>query len=86
MYPEVPCRSRDRSRGTMHTNNNYTQSILPTFSNVIGTFGIPFFAMMVFHDKMNGVKIIAILVSICGFVSYVYNHYLEDTKARKASA
>jgi hypothetical protein len=27
----------------MHTNNNYTQSILPTFLNVIGTFGIPFF-------------------------------------------
>jgi hypothetical protein len=59
------------------------------FSNVIGTFAIPiipFFGMMVFHDKMNGVKIIAMLVSIWGFVSYVYHHYLEDKKARKASA
>jgi hypothetical protein len=42
--------------------------------------------MMVFHDKMNGVNIIAMLVSIWGFVSYVYHHYLEDKKARKASA
>jgi hypothetical protein len=45
-----------------------------------------FFGMMVFHDKMNGVNIIAMLVSIWGFVSYVYHHYLEDKKARKASA
>jgi drug/metabolite transporter (DMT)-like permease len=59
------------------------------FSNVIGTFAIPiipFFGVMVFDDKMNGVKIIAMLVSIWGFVSYVYHHYLEDKKARKASA
>jgi hypothetical protein len=59
------------------------------FSDVIDTFAIPiipFFTVMVFHDKMNRVKIIAMLVSIWGFVSYVYHHYLEDKKARKASA
>ncbi|GJN01919.1 hypothetical protein PR202_ga19223 [Eleusine coracana subsp. coracana] len=60
------------------------------FSNVIGTSAIPiipFFGVMIFHDKMNnGVKIIAMLVSVWGFVSYVYHHYLEDRKARKASS
>ncbi|TVU16000.1 hypothetical protein EJB05_39546 [Eragrostis curvula] len=59
------------------------------FSNVISTFAIPivpFFAVVIFHDKMNGVKIIAMLISVWGFVSYVYHHYLDDKKARKASA
>jgi hypothetical protein len=33
--------------------------------------------VMVFHDKMNGVKIIAMLISIWGFASYVYQQYLD---------
>lgn len=59
------------------------------FANVIGIFAIPiipFFGVMIFHEEMNGVKIIAMLVSAWGFVSYVYHHYLHDKKARKASA
>uniref|UniRef100_K3YDU9 Probable purine permease n=1 Tax=Setaria italica TaxID=4555 RepID=K3YDU9_SETIT len=50
------------------------------FSNVIGTFAlpiVPLFGVMVFHDKMNGVKIIAMLISIWGFASYVYQQYLD---------
>ncbi|XP_062186030.1 probable purine permease 11 [Phragmites australis] len=59
------------------------------FSNVISTFALPIaplFGVMIFHDKMNGVKIIAMLISLWGFVSYVYQHYLDDKKARKAVA
>ncbi|XP_062227454.1 probable purine permease 11 [Phragmites australis] len=59
------------------------------FSNVISTFSlpiVPLFGVMIFHDKMNGVKIIAMLISLWGFVSYVYQHYLDDKKARKAIA
>ncbi|CAN6229334.1 unnamed protein product [Urochloa humidicola] len=50
------------------------------FSNVISTFSlpvVPLFAVMVFHDKMNGVKIISLLISIWGFASYVYQQYLD---------
>ena len=57
------------------------------FSNVISIFAlpiVPLFGVMVFHDKMNGVKIIAMLISIWGFISYVYQHYLDNKKARSA--
>jgi len=57
------------------------------FSNVISIFAlpiVPLFGVMVFHDKMNGVKIIAMLISIWGFNSYVYQHYLDNKKARSA--
>ncbi|OEL14755.1 putative purine permease 11 [Dichanthelium oligosanthes] len=57
------------------------------FSNVISTFAlpiVPLFGVMVFRDKMNGVKVIAMLMSIWGFISYVYQHHLDDKKARSA--
>ena len=57
------------------------------FSNVISTFAlpiVPLFGVMAFHDKMNGVKIIAMLISIWGFLSYLYQNYLDDKKARSA--
>lgn len=59
------------------------------FSNVISTLAlpvVPLFAVMIFRDKMDGVKIISMLIAIWGFVSYLYQHYLDDKKARKASA
>jgi hypothetical protein len=57
------------------------------FSNVISIFAlpiVPLFGVMVFHDEMNGVKIIAMLISIWGFISYVCQHYLDNKKARSA--
>ncbi|XP_017644720.1 purine permease 21-like [Gossypium arboreum] len=51
------------------------------FSNVISTLGLPIvpvFAMVFFHDPMTGVKVISMLLAIWGFVSYVYQHYLDD--------
>ncbi|KAB1225096.1 putative purine permease 11 [Morella rubra] len=56
------------------------------FSNVISTVSLavtPIAAVIVFHDKMNGVKVIAMLLAIWGFISYIYQNYLDDLKARK---
>ncbi|GMI72957.1 purine permease 10 [Hibiscus trionum] len=50
------------------------------FSNVISTLGlpiIPVFAMVFFHDPMTGIKVISMVLAIWGFVSYVYQHYLD---------
>ncbi|EEF42704.1 purine transporter, putative [Ricinus communis] len=53
------------------------------FSNIISTFGLPMvpvLAVFVFHEKMNGLKVISMLIAIWGFVSYAYQHYLDDYK------
>lgn len=59
------------------------------FSNVISTLSLaitPIAALIVFHDKTNGVKIIAMLMALWGFASYIYQNYLDDIKARNAQA
>nr|CAB3450727.1 unnamed protein product [Digitaria exilis] len=43
------------------------------------------FAVIFFHDKMDGVKIIAMLMAIWGFISYGYQLYVNDKKSRKTS-
>jgi hypothetical protein len=56
------------------------------FSNVISTSSLavtPIATMIVFHDKMNGVKVIAMLLAIWGFASYNYQNYLFDSKASR---
>ncbi|XP_056174022.1 probable purine permease 11 isoform X2 [Syzygium oleosum] len=56
------------------------------FSNVISTVGLvvtPIASVMVFHDKMNGVKVVAMLLALWGFASYIYQNYLDDSKARR---
>ena len=53
------------------------------FSNVISTLGLPIvpvLALVFFHDKMDGVKVVAMLLAIWGFVSFMYQHYLDDSK------
>ncbi|XP_019105073.2 probable purine permease 11 [Beta vulgaris subsp. vulgaris] len=57
------------------------------FSNVIGTVGlplVPIFAVVFFHDKMNGVKVISMVLAMWGFISYIYQHYLDNIEAQKA--
>jgi hypothetical protein len=52
------------------------------FSNVIGTLTllvVPILAVVFFHDKLDGAKVIA-LPAIWGFLSYIYQHYLDDSK------
>lgn len=56
------------------------------FSNVISTLSLaltPIASLIIFHDKMNGIKIIAMLMAIWGFATYIYQNYLDDLKARK---
>lgn len=55
------------------------------FSNVISTVSlalVPIVSIVVFHDKMNGEKIIAMLLAFWGFATYIYQKYLDDCKAR----
>ncbi|XP_052211020.1 probable purine permease 11 isoform X2 [Diospyros lotus] len=59
------------------------------FSNVISTLSLaltPIASVIVLHDKMNGVKIIALLLAFWGFASYIYQNYLDDLEAKKTQA
>ncbi|KAK2662404.1 hypothetical protein Ddye_000978 [Dipteronia dyeriana] len=56
------------------------------FSNVISTLAlpvVPILAVIFLHDKMDGVKVMAMLLAIWGFLSYIYQHYLDDSKSHK---
>lgn len=58
------------------------------FSNVISTLSLaltPLAAVVVFHDDMNGVKVIAMLLGLWGFSTYIYQNYLDDEKAKRLS-
>ncbi|PON51846.1 Purine permease [Trema orientale] len=55
------------------------------FSDVISTLSlpvIPILAVIFFHDRMNGLKAMAMLLAIWGFLSYIYQHYLDDLKSK----
>ncbi|KAG5565320.1 hypothetical protein RHGRI_001274 [Rhododendron griersonianum] len=55
------------------------------FSNVIGTLSLaltPIAAVIVFHDAMNDIKVIALLLSLWGFSTYIYQNYLDDLKVK----
>ncbi|KAJ4826635.1 hypothetical protein Tsubulata_002239 [Turnera subulata] len=59
------------------------------FSNVISTLGlpvVPVLAVLIFGDKMNGIKGISLVLAIWGFVSYMYQHYLDDYKSSVRTA
>ncbi|CAK9184857.1 unnamed protein product [Ilex paraguariensis] len=58
------------------------------FSNVISTLGLPIvpvLAVFIFQDKMTGVKVVAMLLAIWGFASYIYQHYLDDLESKPES-
>ncbi|XP_058085919.1 probable purine permease 11 isoform X2 [Magnolia sinica] len=58
------------------------------FTNVIGTVGlpiVPILAVVFFHDKMDGVKVVSMLMAVWGFLSYIYQHYLDDCKSKKTT-
>ncbi|KAM3682255.1 hypothetical protein ACB098_12G059200 [Castanea mollissima] len=55
------------------------------FCNVISTLSlpvVPILAVIFFHDKMNGVKLMALLLAVWGFLSFIYQHYLDDSKSK----
>eukprot|EP01018_Ginkgo_biloba_P005418 Gb_25281 [translate_table: standard] len=54
------------------------------FSNVMSTLSlpvVPILAVGFFHDKMNALKIMAMLLGIWGFVSYVFGGYVDSKSA-----
>ncbi|XP_047970800.1 probable purine permease 11 isoform X1 [Salvia hispanica] len=56
------------------------------FSNAISTLSTavtPIASLVVFHDKMNGPKIAAMLLAFLGFALYIRQNYLDDLEARK---
>ncbi|XP_020205144.2 probable purine permease 10 [Cajanus cajan] len=63
-----------------------TFEVSSLFSTVIGNLELainPILAVMVFHDKIYGVKVIAFLLAIWGLLSYMYQHYLDEQKAKE---
>ncbi|XP_048141488.1 purine permease 21-like [Rhodamnia argentea] len=55
------------------------------FSNSISVVGlpiVPIFAVVFFGEKMDGVKVMAMVLAIWGFVSYAYQYYLDDAKLK----
>ncbi|XP_057433348.1 probable purine permease 10 isoform X2 [Lotus japonicus] len=55
------------------------------FSNAISTLGVPItpiLAVMFFHDRMYGIKIISMVLAVWGFISYVYQQYLDECKSQ----
>lgn len=58
------------------------------FSNVICAMGFPVvlvLAVFILNDKMNGVKVISLVLAILGLVSYLYQHYLDDLNDKARS-
>ncbi|XVE63273.1 hypothetical protein DITRI_Ditri07aG0006800 [Diplodiscus trichospermus] len=56
------------------------------FSNVVSMLSLPFVpvvAVMFYHDKMDGIKVLAMLLTIWGFGSYLYQQYLDDNMPKE---
>ncbi|CAI8591045.1 unnamed protein product [Vicia faba] len=56
------------------------------FANIIGSLVLPLvstLAVLFFHDKIDGVKSMALILAIWGFLSYIYQNYLDDKKAKE---
>ncbi|XP_054777070.1 purine permease 21-like [Prosopis cineraria] len=54
------------------------------FSNVINVLGlpiVPILAAVFFHDKMNALKVISLVLALWGFLSYIYQQYLDETSS-----
>jgi hypothetical protein len=52
------------------------------FSNAISVVGlpiIPILAVVFFEDKMHGIKAISMALAVWGFISYVYQQYLDES-------
>ncbi|KAK8956891.1 putative purine permease 11 [Platanthera zijinensis] len=63
-------------------------SISSLFANVIATVGlplVPIFGVVFFHEKMEGVKVVALLMAVLGFANYMFQHYLDDSRERNAA-
>ncbi|XP_024027197.1 probable purine permease 10 [Morus notabilis] len=56
------------------------------FSNVISVLSlpvVPVLAVIFFHDKIDGIKVIAMVLATWGLMSYVYQHYIDSRNSKK---
>nr|GLL30250.1 probable purine permease 11 isoform X2 [Ipomoea trifida] len=54
------------------------------FSNVVirlATPVVPFLSVVFLGEEMNGLKVTALMLSLWGFASYIYQQYLDELKA-----
>ncbi|KAI4295399.1 hypothetical protein L6164_035448 [Bauhinia variegata] len=59
------------------------------FSNAISVLSlpiVPIMAVFLYHDKLNGIKGISMALAVWGFVSYVYQHYLDDLRSKAGNS
>ncbi|KAJ4826634.1 hypothetical protein Tsubulata_002237, partial [Turnera subulata] len=80
-------RSQRTNNSTSEPSTRTLAMVSSLFSNSIGVVGlpvVPVLAVFVFHDKIDGVKAISMVLAIWGFVSYVYHHYVDDRKSKAA--
>ncbi|KAE8673333.1 hypothetical protein F3Y22_tig00111794pilonHSYRG00134 [Hibiscus syriacus] len=55
------------------------------YSISVSTVGLPIvpvLAVFVFHDKMDEIKGMSMVLAIWGFVSYIYQHYIDHKKSK----
>ena len=57
-------------------------SLFSNAINVLGLSVIPVPAVIFFHDKMDAIKAIAMVLAIWGFVSYIYQCYLDNKSSK----
>ncbi|KAL3643604.1 hypothetical protein CASFOL_014419 [Castilleja foliolosa] len=58
------------------------------FANVIGIVGVPLppiLAVIFLNDKLTGLKAVSMVLAMWGFVSYMYQHYLDDLEMKEKS-
>ncbi|KAH6790244.1 Drug/metabolite transporter superfamily protein [Perilla frutescens var. frutescens] len=56
------------------------------FSNLIITLGLPvapILAVVFLHDRLTGLKVVALLLAMWGSFSYIYQYYLDDLKIKE---
>lgn len=56
------------------------------FSNFISMLCLPFvplFALIAYGEEMNAIKIVAMVLGILGFASYLYQNHLDDRREQK---
>ncbi|KAF3449890.1 hypothetical protein FNV43_RR05969 [Rhamnella rubrinervis] len=51
------------------------------FSNAVSVLSLPLvpvLAVIFLHESLDGIRVVAMVLSIWGFISFVYQHYLDD--------
>ncbi|XP_028760686.1 probable purine permease 10 [Neltuma alba] len=56
-------------------------SVFSNVTSVVGLPIVPILALAFFHDKMNALKVISLILALWGFLSYTYQQYLDYTSS-----